>query len=136
MTISSWTVALFSIGTLGGAVAQNSIGNINGNTGIITQGQQGNNTIIQGPISRHLDEAGKAEFLRRVPKTRKIVLKYLSTESDGSSLAQEMHEFLTKEHYSVEGPNPAIIPDAPRGISILTFDDKPNRPVEILIGMR
>jgi hypothetical protein len=41
----------------GSAMAQNTMGDINNNQGIVTQGQNGNNTIIQRPPGRSMSQA-------------------------------------------------------------------------------
>jgi hypothetical protein len=114
----------------------NSAGNINGSNGIVTQGQSGNNTIIQAPQPRQLGEAQKVQLLARIPKSRKIRLMFESSESDAGPLADQIADFLKSNGYSVEGPHPAIIVPAPRGVAVQLSEDHPENPINISVGVR
>jgi len=53
------------------AIPSNAMGPINDNHGIITQGQTGNNTILQTPPARHINDQNKqklSQFLSNKPK--------------------------------------------------------------------
>lgn len=127
---------------LGGANAQsppNTMGNIIGNEGIITQGQQGNNTIIQGPAARHLDDATKEALKTRIPKSRKVSITFQATESDAGPLAKEIYAFFVSEGYSVSRPIGAMmfgVDGAPHGVNVDLNEEHLDGQVEITIGLR
>jgi hypothetical protein len=128
----------------GGAMAQNdkppnTMGNVLNNQGIITQGQSGNNTLIQGALPRRLGEQDKAQILARIAKTRKISIMVQMGDSDAADLSAEIKSFLVSSGYSVQGPDFAMMfgPNgSPRGVNINLNEDKPSEPVQITVGIR
>jgi hypothetical protein len=92
---------------IGNTMAQNTIGNIYGNQGIITQGQTGNNTIIQGPLSRHLSEPRmdglKAQILREIPKDKPITVMAIMGDGEGIEFAEEIQTFMKANGFQMKG---------------------------------
>jgi hypothetical protein len=92
----------------GNAMAQNTIGNIYGNQGIITQGQIGNNTLNIGPQPRNLNSAQaeslKAQILREIPKDRPITVMALMGDGEAIQLAQQIHEFMKANNFTMKEP--------------------------------
>lgn len=121
------------------AAAQNSVGNIYGNQEIITQGQTGNNTIIQGFPARHLSDPDKTEMLSRIPKNRRIVIIALWGDQEVINLGAEIKAFLARSGYtSIDGVGWGVMtmPDGTsfKGISVNLNEDKLNMPVQINVG--
>jgi hypothetical protein len=121
------------------AAAQNTLGNIYNNQGIITQGQQGNNTIIQGLPERHLTDDIKTSLLAHIPKSRKVVITALWGDQEAINFGGEIKKFLTDADYSsVEGINWGMMnaPDGTsfKGTAVNLHVDQPDNPVEINIG--
>jgi hypothetical protein len=78
------------------AVTSNTMGPIYGNQGIITQGQTGNNTILQTPPARHINDQAKqklSQFLANKPKGQ-LRIKASITANDARAYANEIAEFL------------------------------------------
>lgn len=117
-------------------MSNNTMGNINGNQGIITQGQQGNNTIIQGPVPRHLLDADKAALLAHLPKGRTIRVLFQQTESDGEGLAKEIHDFLVQNGFNSTGYGGVMMFPTPRGTEVNLNENSPNQPIFINVGIR
>lgn len=91
------------------AMAQNTMGPIYGNQGIITQGQFGNNTIIQGPIPRHLSEPRaqslKDQILREIPKDKPITVMAIMGDAEAMEFANEIHSFLKDNGFDLSEPD-------------------------------
>src|SRR5690349_12902851 len=81
-----------------GSNVTNSIGNIYNNQGLITQGQTGNNTIIQGPIPRRMAEGRadslKAQILRELPRDKRITVMAVMGDGEAVQFAQEIFAFM------------------------------------------
>jgi hypothetical protein len=96
------------LGSIGHAMAQNTIGNIYNNQGVITQGQHGNNTIIQGPIARHLSDPRadplRAQILREVPKDRPITVMAVMGDAEAMQFALEIHSFMKESGFQMREP--------------------------------
>jgi hypothetical protein len=101
------------------------------NNGIITHGQTGgSNTVIQGPIARHLMD------IENIPKNRHVSVSYTVSESDAEGFATELKNFLEQNGYSVDGPNSAMFFDPVHGVQVVMRKDNPTVPIEILVGNR
>lgn len=119
-------------------MAQNNMGPIIGNQGIITQGQTGNNTIIQGQAPRHLLDVDKAGLRENILKNQKVILEVHQGDSDNAGLADEVTAFLVSEGHEVEGPKFAMMimaNGAPRGIGLYP-NKNPSEPAHIIVGNR
>jgi hypothetical protein len=81
-------------------MAQNTMGPIIGNQGIITQGQQGNNTIIQAPVRAQFTDQIKSEILQKIPKGT-VDLRTIGGEAD-QAIGNEVHQFLMQNGYNVQ----------------------------------
>src|SRR5262249_7162293 len=78
------------------AMAQNppnSMGNIYNNRGIITQGQTGNNTVIQGPIARSLDREPqlRQQMLRELPRDKDITVTGVLGDAESCDFAIQIY---------------------------------------------
>ncbi|MGO9867041.1 MAG: hypothetical protein ACLPJY_05115 [Rhodomicrobium sp.] len=109
-TANSAVSCCLILGSLAGnALAQNTMGNIFGNQGIITQGQSGNNTIIQGPIPRHLSDPRadslKIQILREIPKDKPITVMALMNDAEAIEFAQEIHTFMKNNGFQMKEPD-------------------------------
>jgi hypothetical protein len=105
-------------------MAQNTMGNIYGNQGIITQGQSGNNTIIQGPIPRHLSDSRavslKAQILREVPKDKPITVMAIMGDAEAIEFAHEIHAFMKENGFQMKEPggiSQGVFTGAVKGLS-------------------
>jgi hypothetical protein len=99
-------------------MAQNSMGPIIGNQGIITQGQQGNNTIIQTPIRAQFTDQIKSEILQKIPKGT-VQLETVGGNAD-QAIGNEVHQFLLQNGYVVERVEAGMLippPDRPYSVS-------------------
>jgi hypothetical protein len=117
----------------------NTMGDINNNQGIVTQGQIGNNTIIQNDGRRHLTEGGKQQFLAQLSRTRRIVITVYSHDGDNINLGREIWSFLHDSGFNVASPNHLLIYTGralPRGVEVFLADDKPDEPIQIVVGDR
>ena len=65
-----FVVAIFLLAIMESAMAQNYMGPIFGNQGIITQNQQGNNTINIGPQARQADQNAENELISALSATK------------------------------------------------------------------
>jgi hypothetical protein len=90
-------------------MSNNSIGNIFGNQGIITQGQIGNNTLNIGPQPRNIDSpeaAGlKEQILRELPKDKPITVTALLGDGESIQFAQQIHAFMKANGFTMREPN-------------------------------
>ena len=77
----------------------NSLGNVYNNQGIITQGQQGNNTIIQAPARAEFTPQLQSEILQKIPKGP-IELITVGGEAD-QAIGNQVHAFLNQSGYTV-----------------------------------
>jgi hypothetical protein len=82
----------------GSAMAQNekppnAMGDINNNSGIITQGQTGNNTIIVGPSRLQFSTAIGEELFQKLPKGKPVRVRAIGSASD-QAVAQQYGGFL------------------------------------------
>lgn len=118
----------------------NGIGAVSGNSGIISQGQSGgSNTVVNGVVPRHLSAQNKADLLARLKKDRPISIAVVMNDSDAADLANEMHDFLNENGFSVSPPNHMMMwgPNGtPRGVNINANDALPSDPVQITVGIR
>ncbi len=112
-------------------MAQNTIGNIYNNQGIITQGQQGNNTIIQGPIPRHLSdqraESLKAQILREIPKNKPITVMAVMGDAEAIEFAIEIHGFMKSNGFLMKEPDgvsQGVFTGPVKGIALQTRGDE------------
>jgi hypothetical protein len=91
------------------AMAQNTMGPIYSNQGIITQGQFGNNTIIQGPIPRHLSDQRtdglKVQILREIPKDKPVTVMAIMGDAEAIEFAQEIHTYMKANGFTMREPN-------------------------------
>jgi hypothetical protein len=87
----------------------NSIGNIFGNNGIITQGQIGNNTLNVGPQPRNIDSAQaaslKTQILSELPKGKPITVMALMGDGEGIQFAQQIHAFMKANGFTMKEPS-------------------------------
>jgi hypothetical protein len=86
---------------MGNAMAQNTMGNIYGNQGIITQGQVGNNTINVGPQRLPFDPAIGDELVSKLPSGKPIVLQSVGNDAD-QAVANQYHQYLLSKGFQVE----------------------------------
>jgi hypothetical protein len=118
----------------------NSMGPVIDNHGIVTQGQNGNNVVVQGVVPRHLGDPEKEALIARIPKNRKISVVFVLNDSDATDLATEYADFLRNSGYSVEGPAGMMIwtsaNTSPRGVNVDLNLDAPQNPVQITVGIR
>lgn len=118
----------------------NTIGDVIGNKGIVTQGQQGDNYLQTQKPDRILDDMTKKALLIGVPKDKKVSIRILSG-GDGATerenLADQIDEFLTKEGYEITKPHLSFLPlsghRTPVGIVVQPMLDI-DQPTQILIG--
>lgn len=114
----------------------NTMGDVNNNQGIITQGQVGNNLILQG-LSRPFGDAEKAYLLAHVTKQRKIVINVMP-DGPAEDLAGRIFEFLKGGDYQVDPVNHFLMaagPNGPpRGVSINNPPDE-TKPTVIWVGL-
>jgi hypothetical protein len=107
-----------------------STGAISGNQGILTFGQTGNNTIVQGTPRRRLDENLKAQLLANLPTSRKVEVNAIN-ESDAKDFAAEIATFLRENGYTVDGVNTNFYGGPnPKGTTINLRND----PIVITVG--
>ena len=95
------------------------MGNIYNNQGIITQGQQGNNTIIQGQIPRDLEREGplKAQMLRELPRDKEITVVGILGDTESCSFALQIQAFLKNDGFMVkDGIAESVFAGLPRGL--------------------
>lgn len=100
-------------------MAQNTIGPITGNQGIITQGQQGNNTIIQAPVRAQLTDQIKLEILQMIPKGT-VRLQTVGGEAD-QAVGTDVQQFLLQNGYEVQRMSIGVMgppPDRPFSINV------------------
>lgn len=116
----------------------NTMGPIIDNKGIVTQGQQGNNTIYQRPADRHLNDDMKQQLLQNLPHGRKIRIFYINTESDAQGFAEELATFLRESGFNdIDGPSGGMqFGGKMTGINVDLNKDHPERPIQISIGLR
>lgn len=107
-------------------MAQNTMGNVYGNQGIITQGQTGNNTIIQAPPARNLDSPWggplKSQILEKLPRDQEISVTAVLGDAEAADLAVQIYNFLKNNGFKMkgEGINQAIFTQVPHGLSFVT----------------
>jgi hypothetical protein len=86
-----------------GSSQVNTMGNIVNNTGIVTQGQTGNNTIINtAPAARHLKEGDKSALIESLSQFNGQKVKIVSVfgDSEGDRYKGEFLEVLQKAKWS------------------------------------
>jgi hypothetical protein len=115
---------------MGNAMAQNSMGNIFGNQGIITQGQFGNNTIIQGPLARHLSDPRadtlKTQILSDIPKDKPITVMAIMGDAEAIEFAQEIHAFMKANGFEMKEPggiSQGVFTGAVKGVGLRKEND-------------
>jgi hypothetical protein len=80
--------------------SNNNIGSISGNQGIITQGQQGDNIIVQAPVRAAFSDQVKSEILQKIPKGR-VQLQTIGGNAD-QAVGNEVEMFLRQNGYDVQ----------------------------------
>lgn len=83
------------------AVAQNTMGPIYNNQGIITQGQTGNNTINVAPPRLAFDPAIGDELISKLPVGKTIVLQSVGGNAD-QEVANQYQQYLLSKGFQVE----------------------------------
>ncbi len=111
-------------------MAQNTMGPIYNNQGIITQGQFGNNTIIQGPIARHLSDLRaaslKSQILSEIPKDKPITVMAVMGDAEAIEFAQEIHSFLKDNGFDLKeqnGISQGVFSGPVKGVSLRKEND-------------
>lgn len=121
------------VATVGRATTGNSIGSISNNSGIVTQGQVGDNTIVQGLKPRHLDATMKAQFQANIPRTRKVTITSIN-ETEPLEFSQEIFTFLKSKGYNVDPPAIGFFSKPVTKVEVDLHDDDETKPVEIIVG--
>jgi len=80
---------------------QNSMGNIYNNQGIITQGQTGNNTIIQGPVRLQFNTQIGDDLVSKLPAGKTIMLRSIGGRAD-QAIADQYQQYLQNRGFQVE----------------------------------
>jgi hypothetical protein len=90
--------------------------------------------------ARHLSDADKSVLLARVPKSRKVTIIFQTTASDANDLANEFYDFFRLNGYDVDRPKAALIfgsaASPPKGVQVNLNEEKPDKPVAVVIGVR
>jgi hypothetical protein len=83
---------------------KNEMRNITNNQGIITQGQTGNNTIVNVDRrkKRSMDANLKTGLLRDLPRDRPIQVMGLNGNTESMAFANEIHAFLKGNGYPMK----------------------------------
>jgi hypothetical protein len=119
------------------ATAQNTLGNIYGNQGIITQGQTGNNTIIQGPVRRDLNSAWgdplKQQMLNNLPRDKEITVTAVMGDTEALDLAVQIHSFLKSSGFKLTEPKGVSQAIFNQPIHGLQFNSETNN---FIVGVR
>ncbi len=82
----------------------NTMGDVIGNKGIITQGQQGDNYLQTQKPPRFLTDAMKEAMLEKIPKGKIITVRYVAAGDEvleRKNLAEQIYKFLTVEGYKL-----------------------------------
>ena len=104
--------------------SDNSLGNIYNNQGIITQGQNGNNTLNVGPVPRNLDSAWgaplKAQILKDLPRDKPITVMAVLGDTEAIQLAQQIHAFLKANGYKLteDGISQGVFSGVVKGLTV------------------
>jgi hypothetical protein len=121
-----------------GPPMNNSIGSIYGNQGIITQGQQGNNTINVGPQPRNIDAPNsvglKAQILRDLPKDKAITVMDLMGDMESIQFAMQIHAFMKANNFTMkepEGISQGVFTTAIKGLQV---EKKPDGEFTFIVG--
>jgi hypothetical protein len=116
----------------------NRIGNIYGNQGIITQGQIGNNTLVQGPIPRRLAspqaEQLKVQILNELPKGKPITVMAVMGDGEAIQFAQEVHAFMKANGFTMkesEGISQGVFSGVTKGLGVR---NDPNGEITFIVG--
>jgi hypothetical protein len=83
------------------SMAQNKMGDIYNNQGIITQGQTGNNTIIQGPVRLSFTQEIADDLVSRLPAGKTIVLQSIGSNLD-QAVADQYQQYLQAKGFEIE----------------------------------
>jgi hypothetical protein len=83
------------------AMAQNTMGPIFGNQGIITQGQTGNNTINVAPPRLPFDPGIGDQLVSKLPPGKTIVLQSVGNNAD-QAVATQYQQYLLSKGFQVE----------------------------------
>lgn len=82
-------------------MAQNTMGPIFGNQGIITQGQTGNNTINVAPPRLPFDPGIGDQLVSKLPPGKTIVLQSVGNNAD-QAVATQYQQYLLSKGFQVE----------------------------------
>ena len=89
-------------------MSNNTIGNIFGNQGIITQGQIGSNTLNLGPQPRNIDSAQavslKSQILHELPKDKPITVMAMLGDGESIQFALQIHAFMKANGFTMKEP--------------------------------
>jgi hypothetical protein len=83
------------------AMAQNTMGPIFGNQGIITQGQTGNNTINVAPQRLPFDPGIGDQLVSKLPPGKTILLQSVGSNAD-QAVATQYQQYLLSKGFQVE----------------------------------
>jgi hypothetical protein len=102
-------VAVAFSGLTGGAMAQNTMGNILNNQGIVTQGQSGGtNIVVQKPPPRDIDDRFR-NLIREnfADKSKPMQVKILAGDDAGerARFASQIEDFLRNDGYTLKPQN-------------------------------
>ncbi len=119
-------------------MSNNTIGNIFGNQGIITQGQIGNNTLNIGPQPRNIDSSQavslKAQILRELPKDKLITVTALLGDGESIQFAQQIHAFMKANGFTMREPDgisQSVFTGVVKG---LQRQDQPDGSITFIVG--
>jgi hypothetical protein len=84
-----------------GAMAQNNMGPVSNNQGIITQGQVGNNTInIHASVRAQFTDKIRSDILQMIPKDKRVDLKTIGGAAD-QAIGDQVEQYMVANGYSV-----------------------------------
>ena len=116
----------------------NRIGNIYNNQGIITQGQVGNNTVVQGAVPRQLSNPQaatlKAQILRDMPKDKAITVMSVMGDAEAMQFAYEIHAFMKENGFTMKEPDGISQGVFSGPVKGLQRRDEPNGEITFIVG--
>jgi hypothetical protein len=98
---NSAVLCLVLVSQMEKAMAQNTMGPIFGNQGIITQGQTGNNTINVAPPRLAFDTGIGDQLVSKLPPDKTIVLQTVGNNAD-QAVASQYQQYLLSKGFQVE----------------------------------
>ncbi|WAC72057.1 hypothetical protein OU995_21170 [Roseateles sp. SL47] len=106
--------------------------------GVTSFGQQGGITAhtvnINGPVDRHLDEAGKASILQQLSKDVTFDVVAVQGDQEAFQFAYEIHQFLVQSGYKATGVSQAWFSAPVKGLHLKEIPE--NSLTQIIVGAR